>query len=292
MKQLLLFFLFSVFCVYSCKDNHKKENIEKIVSEWVGKEIKFPEATPCYLYDKDTLSELCNEHFQKEFKVLLYVDSAGCSDCRLKLPEWKQLMEESDNLFHGKVGFLLFFQPKSIKDAKYLFAKNGFRYPVFMDVNDKINDLNHFPQTVQYQCFLLDENNKVLMIGNPALNMKIWELYKSQISGTEKLVSKTLTSVMLDKGSHHYGTIRQGTSNHAVFTITNTGSSPLIINHVSASCGCTAVMWEKQPIEPGAATTISVEMKPDETGYFNKTVEVYCNIDESPLRLTLVGLTE
>ena len=91
-------------------------------------------------------------------------------------------MEEADSLFQGKVGFLLFFQPKSVKEMGYLFIRDRFDYPLFMDTGGEINALNHFPQAQQYQCFLLDSNNKALMIGNPVLNQKIWELYEERIS--------------------------------------------------------------------------------------------------------------
>ena len=240
---------------------------------------------------KDTISELCSNQFGKEFKILLYVDSVGCSSCRLKLLEWKQLMEEADSLFQGKVGFLLFFQPKNVIEINDLFVQNMFNFPVFMDINGIINDLNSFLQVMQYQCFLLDSNNKVLMIGNPVSNMKIWELYKEQIVGEKKSDSELKTTLVADKMVHDYGTIRKGSLNTAVFTITNTGNHPLIINRVSASCGCTNVTWEKQPVEPGQTATISVEMKPDETGYFNKLIEVYCNAKESPVKLSTTGTT-
>ena len=163
MKQALFCILLAVFFVCSCRDSKQREEAAKIVNEWIGKEIRFPENVPCYVSGKDTLPELCGEHFRKEFKILLYVDSAGCSSCRLKLFEWKHLMEEADSLFQGKVGFLLYFQPKDVKEMGYLFVRDGFDYPVFMDAKDVINNLNRFPQAMQYQCFLLDKNNKVLM---------------------------------------------------------------------------------------------------------------------------------
>ena len=177
---VLLFFLFVTFSFYSCRDK-RREEVTKILKEWTGKEIRFPENLSCYVLGKDTLQEFCNENFHKEYKILMYVDSAGCSECRLKLFEWKQLIEEADSLFQGKVGFLLFFQPKNAEEMKDLFLINRFDYPVFMDMGGAINNLNNFPQSTQYQCFLLDSENKVLMVGNPVLNQKIWELYKSQI---------------------------------------------------------------------------------------------------------------
>jgi len=180
-KNLLFILSIVTIFVCSCKNNKPREDAAKIVNEWIGKEIKFPENVPCFILGRDTLSELCSEQFQKEYKILLYVDSAGCSDCRLRLFEWKFLIEEADSLFHGKVGFLLFFQPKNVKEMEFLFVRDKFDYPVFMDTKGAINSLNSFPQEMQYQCFLLDSNNKALMIGNPVVNPRIWELYKEQI---------------------------------------------------------------------------------------------------------------
>ena len=180
MKNTLL--ALSIVAIFVCSCGSKqREDASKIVNEWIGKEIKFPENVSCFVSGKDTIQELCSEQFRKEYKILLYVDSAGCSGCRLRLSEWKQLMEEADSLFQGKVGFLLYFQPKDVKDMRYLFIRDGFNYPVFMDTKGEINSLNRFPQEMQYQCFLLGSDNRVLMIGNPMTNSRIWELYKEQI---------------------------------------------------------------------------------------------------------------
>ncbi|MCL2737856.1 MAG: DUF1573 domain-containing protein [Bacteroidales bacterium] len=287
-KQLFWFLLIAVCSLCSCEDNRKQNEIAKMVNEWTGKEILFIESIPCYVSGKEAPLGFCNDFFNKEFKILMYVDSAGCSDCRLKLFEWKQLMEEADSLFRGKVGFLLFFQPKSVNEMVFLFARNQFDYPVFMDVNGTVNRLNHFPQAMQYQCFLLDRDNKVLMIGNPVLNRKIWDLYKSQIGGQD-IEQTILTTIEVDKSVHNYGTIQKDSSNPAVFTVTNTGSYPLIIFHVSTSCGCANVDWDRRPIEPGKTANVRIEMTPDETGYFSKTLEVYCNIQETSFKLTING---
>jgi hypothetical protein len=291
-KLLLAFFLIVVVLSFSsCKNNRKQEEITKVVNEWTGKEIRFPENVPCYVLGKDTLPVLCDEHFRKAYKILMYIDSAGCSDCRLKLFDWKQLMAEADSLFQGQVGFLLYFQPKNVRDMQFLFLRDRFDYPVFMDLNGELNRLNRFPQEMQFQCFLLDENNRVLMIGNPVSNMRIWELYKEQIAGGKKSKPEILTTVEVDKTVHDYGTIRKGGAYPAKFTITNTGNHPLIIYRVSTSCGCTGVEWDRQPVEAGQTATVRVEMTPDETGRFSKTIDVYCNANNSPVRLSVTGTT-
>ncbi|GHT28790.1 hypothetical protein FACS189432_07220 [Bacteroidia bacterium] len=165
----------------------------------------------------------------------------------------------------------------------YLLKRDGFNYPVFIDMDNRINQLNHFPSEQSYQCFLLNKDNKVIMIGNPVLNPKIWELFKKQISGNKITTQQEkLTSVEADKTTYNFGNILLGESSKAVFQLKNIGDFPLIINHVSTSCGCTAVEWDKQPIESGKTAEIKVEIKPEEDGYFNKTISVYCNAKESP----------
>ena len=99
------------------------------------------------------------------------------------------------------------------------------------------------------------------------------------------------TTIEIDKTSHDYGAVQKDSLNSADFMITNTGSQPLIISRISASCGCTHVAWDKQPIAPGNTTSIRIDMTLSETGNFNKTVVIYCNTNESPVRLTVTGLT-
>jgi hypothetical protein len=59
---------------------------------------------------------------------------------------------------------------------------NEFNYPAFIDEKDEINSLNQFPSgNRQFQCFLLDKENRVEIIGNPILNPQIEKLYKQKI---------------------------------------------------------------------------------------------------------------
>ena len=237
--------------VYRLQQRKMQRLFAKIVNEWTGREINFPDHVSCYVSGLETLSTYCDDFFDRDFKILLYVDSTGCSSCRLKLFEWKQLMEEADSLFPGKVSFLLFFQPKKVTDIDFLFVRDRFDYPVFMDTGGEINRLNQFPQGELFQSFLLDSDNKVLSIGNPTMNPKIWDLHKSHISGRMITEPKTLTSLKMDKTVHDYGAICKGSSHSADFKITNTGNNPLVIFRISVSCGCTRATYDKQPIAPG-----------------------------------------
>ncbi|GAB6011595.1 hypothetical protein [Viscerimonas tarda] len=92
-------------------------------------------------------------------------------------------MQETDSLLPNKLNFLFYFHPKDTKELKFLLRRDRLEYPVFIDERNQIDSLNHFPKQQEYQCFLLNKENKVVAMGNPTMNPKIWELYKNIIRG-------------------------------------------------------------------------------------------------------------
>lgn len=56
------------------------------------------------------------------------------------------------------------------------------------------NSFNQFPRAMQYQYFLFDVDNKVLLVGSPILILKIWNLYKSQIADRVKKLMQQRSS--------------------------------------------------------------------------------------------------
>jgi hypothetical protein len=172
-----------LFILLSCHQSKRKA--EKIVAEWFGKEVKFSNEIKCLITDSLIL---CPDIRKENYKILLYVDSIGCMSCRLRLGEWKKIIERADTLFPEKPEFILIFQPKYGKDKeiKQQLKQNGFIYPVFIDVDDKTFILNNFPKEDKFQCFLLDRDNRVVLTGNPVFNPAIWELYKQIILKNEE----------------------------------------------------------------------------------------------------------
>ena len=77
---------------------------------------------------------------------------------------------------------------------------------------------------------------------------------------------------------HDFGTFGEGDVVTYTYTFKNTGESPLIIESVRPSCGCTAPNWTKTPIPVGGEGTVDVKFdskgKPNAQ---NKTVTVTAN---------------
>jgi hypothetical protein len=59
--------------------------------------------------------------------------------------------------------------------------------------------------------------------------------------------------------------------------VVNTSSDSLKLENVQASCGCTTPIWKKDPVAPGASTTITVGYNAAAEGNFEKTVSIYYN---------------
>jgi len=74
------------------------------------------------------------------------------------------------------------------------------------------------------------------------------------------------------------------------FTFTNIGDAPLIINNVTASCGCTTPTWPKEPIAPGKTGEIKIGYNPkNRPGPFRKSVSVYSNTQPAISVLVITG---
>ncbi len=89
----------------------------------------------------------------------------------------------------------------------------------------------------------------------------------------------------------NFGSIKEdgGVANSS-FTYTNIGDAPLIINNVTASCGCTTPSWPKEPIAPGKTGEIKIGYNPkNRPGPFRKSVSVYSNTQPAISVLVISG---
>lgn len=91
--------------------------------------------------------------------------------------------------------------------------------------------------------------------------------------------------------NHDYGVIKEDDGvAYYEFQFSNTGSTPLIIQRVETSCGCTTPDWPKEPIAPGKNGRIKVGYNPSgRPGAFSKTITVYSNAETPTVILQIKG---
>ena len=235
MRYLCL--LLCVFALFSSCKESEKDKIARLVEEWEGKEILFPAHSFFTIQGKDTVDFSLAD---ADYKVVTYIDSVGCTSCKLQLLRWKLFMQEVDSTLNRPVPFVFYFHPKDMKELRYITRRDAFVYPVCFDEMDDFNRLNHFP----------------------------------------------------DETSIDFGSFPQSEKQERKFTLTNTGQHVLVIYDVITSCGCTKVNYNKEGVRPGEKAELTVIYEAEKAEHFSKTVTIYCNADNSPLRLKVTGNAE
>lgn len=283
------FFLLSFLGICSCS-LLEKEKINSLVVFWEGRIIQFPQGVHFTSLKKDTLDFPFSD---ASFTIVSYVDSIGCTSCKLQLSKWKSLIQELDSVSNEKIPVLIFMHPKKEKDVMLALKRDNFNYPVCIDMEDAFNKLNKFSTNMSFQTFLVDKKFKIIAIGNPVLNPKVKELYLKIIQG-EKIEQKNesrviRTKVDTDKTSISLGAFNWQKEQKVSFTLKNTGNKLLIIEDVNTSCGCTSVAYSQEPVQPGKVATLDVIYKAEHPEHFSKTITVYCNTESSPITLKISG---
>ena len=74
-----------------------------------------------------------------------------------------------------------------------------------------------------------------------------------------------------------------------VFEFKNTGKTPLLIQNVQTSCGCTTAEKPSEPVQPGKKGVIKVKYDTKRVGDVHKTITVTTNVQTEPIVLTIKG---
>lgn len=282
-SKWLLLSAFLAVCV-SCRESRHNQ-MERLVQEWNGKEIRFPSHPVFTRFVTDTVPYRIPK---TDYKVVVFVDSVGCISCKLQLPKWKEFMHEVDSLCEGKVSFVFFFQSADVKELRYILRRDGFSLPVCIDADDSFNSLNHFPGEMMFQTFLVDSENRVKVIGNPIHNLSVKDLYLKELTGM-KSNPLPVTTVHSDSVEYHYGTVGESQTESKKVIFYNTGKEVFRIKGVTTSCDCMTVEYGWDEIQPGESAVLTVKYKAEEPGDFWRTITIYGNIPDQSITLDFWG---
>lgn len=295
-NNLIKITFYSIICILvltNCKNeskNKKYNEIKNTLELWIGKKIYL---SNMLIHAAD--SNRYNHSILLEKKIVVYIDTTSCTECRLHLQEWNVKIRELKN----NIRFIFIVNPKKYEIAKSIFCREKLESMLFQDMNNEFKYKNKILSNVKYQTFLLDEKNNIQVIGDPIGNDKLWKLYKDYSKNRIHTNKKSLltfkrtaickTTIQLGNDSVNFGKIKFHTVQLAMFKIQNTGKNSLVIQSVNTSCGCTMAKYDKKPIGMGQTTTLILEFKPNSLGYFSKIADVVCNVPKGYVRLKISG---
>ena len=113
---------------------------------------------------------------------------------------------------------------------------------------------------------------KVLLF---ALTLVLITGLKAQTAAVPPVVTPEVLE--LKEAEYDFGKIPQGKPVYHYFEIINKGTTPLKLDNVSASCGCTTPEWDKEPIPIGGKARIKVGYNSAAEGHFEKYITVTYN---------------
>ncbi len=272
--------------IISCSGSNKEQR--DIVAELAGKEIVIPGELGFQVgnipvdYDFDAA----------DFKIVTYVDSAGCTNCRMKLKDWEKVIDGFKSSPDVDVSFLMIVDSDKREEIERIVKDNDFHHPVSIDSAGLFRKANPLPSKPEHQTFLLDADNKVIALGNPVYNPKIRELYARLIFDSTD-GEKTLGDVeeqICRKPVRSIGVVSKGDTINKRFRFNNDTKSDLTLQEITPSCHCVSTKVDWKVLKSGEYADVEISYVADTISQqFYRYADIWFKERQNPERLVLHG---
>lgn len=174
---------FSLFCilliVFVCFSCNKANRITREIKEMIGRNIVFPSGYKLHCCN-DSLweqSSLC------DIKIVTYVDNLPCTECGLRtMHDWIDDIKTIDN----DVSYILVVQTEEPKDLFGMLDSIQLEAPFLFYPTDTFRLVNSLDVLARNKTFLLNKENKIVLVGEPFGNEKLTQLYKKTIASLKE----------------------------------------------------------------------------------------------------------
>lgn len=179
MKRSTILFLTSVSLAFlvCCSDIRTETNPAKLL----GRTLTLPKGGHWTIMGRDTALSI-----RSIPKIVVYYNAEGCRSCRMKqLSNWKELLNDFEKLKKkDSLNVEFIFIVRAAADDKLLVGsirEREFDIPVLCDQAGEFERCNVLPEDILYHAFLLNEHNRILLIGAPIFSPGLWSRYIAKI---------------------------------------------------------------------------------------------------------------
>lgn len=167
-----------VFLLFSCSEGHR---LKREMEKFYYSTVKMPDNLVVNYNGTDTV---INNIFESKVKFIVYLDSLGCGSCSIKKMDlWNPLIRYANNS-ENKLKIYFIFNPavKDLNSIKIALKSYPVNYPVFIDEKGTFKKHNPLlPKDKLFHCFMLDDSNKVVLVGNPLGNNGIGDVFYKKV---------------------------------------------------------------------------------------------------------------
>lgn len=261
--------------------NSERATHTNIISEWVGRELVIPDDLIFQIQD-DTIDLDIN---RPDFKIINYIDSTGCTTCRLKLAQWNELIAELKAIGDLDIEMVSVVNTKDIKGLLAKLRCDHFLNPIVIDPENAFYRTNNLPPKSEHHCFLLDSENRIVAIGNPVLNPKIRDIFMQYIHADNEGLRNNEIFVHPAKA---LGVVSKGQPVTKSFYLNTVDSAQYTLQAIVPSCECVDATLE--PVNEPGILKVNVNFSAyNEDGPFSRYVDIFFNEKDEPERLIVYG---
>lgn len=164
------------FALMSCSE---KESFKKGIIQLQSHPITLPlDKMRCMWNGKDTLS--LHGKINPNFKLVVFLDTVACSSCELKaMYMWNEMLDKT-KMYAPELSVYFIFLPlnKDLDSFYFTMRTMSPSLPIYVDTAGVfIRENPHIPRESVYHTFLLDKDNRVVLVGNPSRSEKIAEMF-------------------------------------------------------------------------------------------------------------------
>ena len=171
MKKAPYIMLAAIMLLSSCGKKNFADDILKLQSRPI--DLSSCEGASCY--GKGQRTAYHSE--ESAYKLVIYIDSTSCSPCFVShMYDYEETVAELDS---AGIGTVFIFEPQEEKeeDVRSLLDRQAYPFLSVVVRSGSFSSANpHLPSSTLLHSFLLDKENKVIVVGNPARNDKVKEL--------------------------------------------------------------------------------------------------------------------
>lgn len=173
-KNYLLLFIAIVFC---CGCDRFTVGIR--MKRFLSNPVVFPDS----FVRIDGTSESRSVLSMAKARLVVYIDSSSCSSCNLnRLARFSQYAALSRTDPEFEMIVLLWPDSETRLMVENDIDHRNFPFDVFVDYDGSFSESNpnHPGRDVRFNCFLIDEKNVPVMVGDPTSGKHIESLFKEQ----------------------------------------------------------------------------------------------------------------
>lgn len=175
MKNVFVTFICTAFFFVACSNRERQFTQEIKVLQ--SKVIRLPSRGLFMRRGKEVQKVDVNKEV---LKLVVYADSIGCTACAINhIDSWGHFIDYAEQ-FNNQLRFYFIFSPmkKEVRGTELMITNTMFDYPILLDTLGEFEKLNpYLPKNRALHTFLLDENDKVILVGNPLHNKKIEKMF-------------------------------------------------------------------------------------------------------------------